>query len=312
MFYANLPNIETENWLNKPEELDLTGKVVLVDFFAYSCVNCLRTIPFLKQLDRKYASLGLVIIGIHTPEFEFEKNLENVSAAIEKYKITWPVAIDNTTALWQEFSNKYWPTKYLVDKNGKIIYSHVGEGNYRETENEIRTLLKLEAISKEEYKLDDPLENTFCIQPTPETYLGYFRGKPQQDNDLVYDLAYNFAKTENLKSDRFSLSGQFLLTPEYVESVNFNSKIYLNFSATELNLVVIPIGENCTIEVQINGEAPLKKFWGKDLNEDGKLVITEHRMYNILKAKEGLSAELALNPHESNFRAFAFTFSGCN
>jgi thiol-disulfide isomerase/thioredoxin len=312
LFYSNLPKIESETWINRDENLDLEGKIVLVDFFAYSCVNCLRTIPFLKQLERKYASLGLVIIGVHTPEFEFEKIQANVQNAIDYYKISWPVAIDNNLEIWHQFSNKYWPTKYLSNQNGKIVYSHIGEGNYLETENQIRSLLELEPISKEDYKLDDPLENNFCIKPTPETYLGYHRGKSQQDHELMYDLTYNYAKPEVIDQDRFALSGQFILMSEFVESVNFNSRIFLNFSATEVNLVVMPVNEQCTIELLINGEKVLKKFWGKDIQEDGKVVVGEAKMYNLLKIKEGFSGELQINAFEGNFRAFAFTFSGCN
>jgi thiol-disulfide isomerase/thioredoxin len=312
LFFANLPKIETENWLNVEVTPEVEGKVVLIDFFSYSCVNCLRTIPHLRQLHRKYAAKGLIIIGVHTPEFEFEKDIENVKNAIEEQKITWPVAVDNTHEIWQQFSNKYWPTKYLANEKGKIIYNHVGEGNYLETENQICQLLGLELTAKEDFKLDDPLENSFCIKPTPETYLGYHRGKPQQDSELIYDSIYTFAKTESLEDDRFSLSGQFILMADYVESQNFNSKIHLRFNATEINLVVIPNGEQCTLELTIDGSPMLKKHYGKDLNEDGRLVVDKQKMYNILKSKEGVSAEISISAFEGNFRAFAFTFSGCN
>jgi thiol-disulfide isomerase/thioredoxin len=312
LFFSNLPKIETETWLNCEEAPDLTEKIVLVDFFTYSCVNCIRTFKHLQSLYKKYSSLGLVIVGVHTPEFEFEKNIENVKEALEKYKIEWPVAVDNNLAIWQEFSNKYWPSKYLANTKGKIIYSHFGEGSYLETENEIRALLGLDPIAKEDFHIDDPLEGSFCIKPTPETYLGSHRGKPQQDQELVYDIAYNFAKTDNLDDDRFSLSGQFVLMSEFVESVNYNSKVYLKFSGTEVNLVVIPVAESCKIQIRLDGEPLLKKHYGKDLNENGELEVTSHRMYNLIKSKEGLTGEITLIAHEGNFRAFAFTFSGCD
>lgn len=312
MFFANLPKIVSDTWLNAEDAPDLTDKVVLVDFFTYSCVNCIRTFPHLKQLQKNYGHLGLVIIGVHTPEFEFEKSIENIQMMLDKYKITWPVAVDNNHAIWDAFSNKYWPSKYLANQKQKIVFNHYGEGHYFETENEIRQLLGLEPILKEDFKLDDPLESNFCIKPTPETYLGYHRGKPQQDHELVYDIPYNFAKTDSLETDRFSLSGQFLLMSEFVESCNYNSSLYLNFSATEVNLVIIPVEESCKLKISFNGSDLLKKHYGKDLTEDGFLEVSEERMFTILKSKEGISGELCLNPLEGNFRAFAFTFSGCN
>ena len=127
-------------WLNSsPLKLSkLKGKVVLVDFWTYSCINCQRTLPYLKTWWQKYQDKGLVIIGVHTPEFEFEKELKNVKEALKKYDVTWPVVLDNDYLIWNSFANHYWPAKYLIDHQGKIIYTHFGEGNYQETELEIQ------------------------------------------------------------------------------------------------------------------------------------------------------------------------------
>ena len=312
VFFTNLPKIEGSIWINSDPIEELEAKVILVDFFTYSCVNCIRTIPHLVQLHKNYKDLGLQIIGVHTPEFEFEKDVENVKKALKKLKINWPVVIDNDNALWQAFGNKYWPTKYIANENKKIVYSHFGEGSYLETENEIRLLLGLDQISKEDFKLDDPLEINFCVKPTPETYLGYYRGKPQQDEELVYDMPYNFARPENLEADRFSLSGQFNLKAEFVESVNFQSSLILSFTATEVNLVVLPVGEECKIKIQLDGQDLTPKQRGKDVDTESYLTVLESRMYNLVKSKEGLTGALTLTPQEGNFRAFAFTFSGCN
>ncbi len=313
VFSVNLPQIEGTTWFNSDPltNKDFEGKVVLLDFFTYSCVNCLRTLKHLRELHKKYSSLGLLIIGIHTPEFEFEKSPANVEKALKDLKIKWPVVMDNDLNLWHLLANKYWPTKYLANPAGKIVYSHVGEGKYLETENEIRTLFNLDPIEAEKFKLEDPLKTNFCLKPTPETYLGYHRGKPANEEELVYDMPYNFVKPEIIAEDRFALDGQFNLKPEFVESVNYNSTVHLHFSATEINLVIIPVDESCTLEVKLNGEKIPDNLAGADV-QDGMLKVTDNRMYELLKADQGLSGVLTIQPFEGNFRAFAFTFSGCN
>jgi thiol-disulfide isomerase/thioredoxin len=165
VFSLNLPQIEGTPWFNSEPltNKDFEGKVVLLDFFTYSCVNCLRSLKHLRELHKKYSSLGLVIIGIHTPEFEFEKSSANVEKALKDLKIKWPVVIDNDLNLWHLFANKYWPSKYLSNKDGKIVFSHVGEGKYLETENEIRTLLELDPIEPEKFKLEDYKTNRRCM-----------------------------------------------------------------------------------------------------------------------------------------------------
>lgn len=311
MFFSNLPKIEAAEWLNCESPPEIEGKVVLVDFFTYSCVNCLRTLNHLKQLHRNYASKGLVIVGVHSPEFEFEKSSENLQMALDKYKVTWPVAVDNSHEIWHSFSNKYWPAKYLANEKGKIVYSHFGEGHYFETENEIRELLGLDPISKEDFKLEDPLENLSGsgVKVSPEIYLGYHRGKPAQaDDHLVYDTIYNFARSNEIEADRYSLSGQFLLRPEFVESVNYNSKLLVNVSGNEVNLIIAPIDESCKIELLFNDELLLKKMYGKDLDEDGRVLIDGSRMYNLMRDKDGFTGVLTVKAFEGNFRAFAFTF----
>lgn len=311
MFFSNLPKIESSEWVNCEHPPEIEGKIVLVDFFTYSCVNCLRTLNHMRQLHRNYASKGLVIIGVHTPEFEFEKSPENLQMALEKYKISWPVVIDNSHEIWHAFSNKYWPAKYLANEKGKIVYTHFGEGKYLETENEIRELLGLEPLDKSEFKIEDPYE-TFGedeVRVSPEIYLGYHRGKPVQDDDhLVYDSEYNFARATEITEDRYSLSGQFLLRPEFVESVNYNSKLLLNFSGHEVNLVIVPVDESCKIELFLDGEPLFKKTYGKDVGEDGKILIDGSRMYNLVRDKDGVSGVLTVQAFEGNFRAFAFTF----
>ena len=160
-----------EGWINsEPLDLEtLRGKVVLIDFWTYSCINCIRTLPHIKEWYKKYKDNGLVIIGVHTPEFEFEKKLSNVQSAVKDFGITYPVALDNNYSTWQNYDNHYWPAHYLINQDGAISYTHFGEGNYLETENEIRKLLKLPLLNQ----LTE--EKSFHGRITPETYLGSAR-----------------------------------------------------------------------------------------------------------------------------------------
>ena len=161
------------NWINSPPLTmqRLKGKVVLVNFWTYSCINCIRTLPYLTGWDKKYRGQGLVIVGVHAPEFEFEKNLDNVRAAVAQYGIAYPVAQDNGFATWDNFKNSYWPAHYLIDRDGRVVYTHFGEGDYQVTENNIRYLLGLKP-AKEGEAAEAPAA---AVEETPETYLGYER-----------------------------------------------------------------------------------------------------------------------------------------
>ncbi len=154
---------------------DLNGKVVLIDFWTYSCINCIRTLPYLKEWHSKYSDKGLEIIGVHTPEFEFEKDYDNVKMAVEKYGIKYPVVLDNDYKTWNAYKNQFWPRKYLIDANGFIRYDHIGEGAYEETEKKIQELLA-EMGSKVDQEISKP-QNVIDVNPikvnTPELYLGY-------------------------------------------------------------------------------------------------------------------------------------------
>src|SRR3989338_3088212 len=182
--YRKAPNFAgIEKWINSmPLTMDrLNGKVVLVDFWTYTCINCIRTIPYLNEWDKKYRNDGLVIVGVHTPEFEFEKKYENVLKAVSEYQIKYPVAQDNNYATWSAYQNRYWPHKYLIDMDGYIRYDHIGEGNYDETEKMIQVLLKerMERIKRIEYNKPDisQPQNTINVDfyniNTPEIYFGY-------------------------------------------------------------------------------------------------------------------------------------------
>ena len=161
------------NWINsKPLNLEqLYGKVILVDFWTYSCINCVRTLPYLKEWYKKYADKGFIIVGVHTPEFEFEKDFNNVKDAVKRFDLLYPIALDNNYSTWRNFHNRYWPAHFIIDQNGIVQYMHFGEGEYITTENKIRSLLNLSPVIKEEEKVKPE------FRQTPETYLGFLRAQ---------------------------------------------------------------------------------------------------------------------------------------
>ncbi|MEK9179194.1 MAG: redoxin family protein, partial [Patescibacteria group bacterium] len=197
------------NWLNSKRPLtmqELRGRVVLVDFWTYTCINCIRTLPYIKEWHKKYASKGLVVIGVHTPEFEFEKKKENVQNAISQYELTYPVAQDNNYSTWNAFNNQYWPAKYLIDKNGTIRYTHFGEGNYEETERVIQELLGEKVTTNQESVLSVPSLLYDNAPLTPETYLGFSRADRYTNTKDVIPLHF------------VRLSGEWNSQSEYIQS----------------------------------------------------------------------------------------------
>jgi len=212
---------------------ELKGKVVLIDFWTYTCINCIRTFPYLKTWNDKYKDKGLVIIGIHTPEFEFEKSSENVEKAITDFGIEYPVIQDNNYATWRAYNNRYWPAKYLIDKEGKIRFAHFGEGAYDETELVIQTLLTETGVEVDE-EIDNP-ESNGSVR-TPEIYLGHARmdyfwspGDIAKDSNKIY----KFPTT--LPIDSFAFEGEWNVHEEY-SNPSAGSKIKLHFEGKEVNL----------------------------------------------------------------------------
>src|SRR5579859_745423 len=194
-------------WLNSPPlslKKDLQGKVVLVDFWTYSCINCIRTLPYLRKWYDTYKDQGFVIIGVHSPEFAFEKKTENVARAIKDLQVTWPVVQDNDLKIWGAYNNEFWPAHYLIDQKGKIRYTHFGEGNYVETENAIRQLLSEKPVAATE-----PLIPSH--QLTPETYLGWGRGRLSytNENSLKTDQTATYDFKSNLPDDAVGLKGDW-------------------------------------------------------------------------------------------------------
>lgn len=302
-------------WLNSPPltAVDLADKAWLVDFWTYSCVNCLRTIPHLQKWWEEYRGQGLVIIGVHTPEFSFEKDKDNVALACQQLGITWPVVLDNDYRNWQAYHNRYWPSKYLIDRQGKIAYSHFGEGNYQETEMAIQGAL-MEANRRFVPHLaaaDNSELGAVCFRPTPEKYCGYARGHLINGENIAEDQEQDYDLPDELPPDSLGLSGRFIVTREYVQPVQPEAMVKLQFTATEVNVVLHPVGSEGVVKVLLNGQNVPAPARGADLDAAGQLKLDRPRMYNLLRSREGMTATLSLQPAQGSFQCYAFTFSGC-
>ncbi len=294
-------------WLNsEPLKLaDLRGKVVLIDFWTYSCINCQRTFPYLKSWWEKYKDKGLVIIGVHSPEFEFEKNVRNVEQALRDFGLTYPVMQDNNFATWQAYNNRYWPAKYLIDKDGNIRYSHFGEGQYDQTEEAIQELLKesgsdvsAEQISNPEYRI---------YARTPELYLGYGRmeylaspEKVQPNREAVYSLP------TVLSPNTFAYQGNWTVMTEY-SAPSAGARLHLNFEAKEVFLVARPKNGNGTagtIKIFLDNQV---QALGED-SQDGVVTVDTDRLYKLINLSEPGRHELRIEFEDDNVEIYAFTF----
>jgi cytochrome c biogenesis protein CcdA/thiol-disulfide isomerase/thioredoxin len=296
-----------QDWINsKPLMLaNLKGKVVLIDFWTYSCINCVRTLPTITSWDQKYRDKGLVIIGVHSPEFEFEKNVDNIKTAIGKYGINYPVAVDNTLSTWVNFKNRYWPAHYLIDHNGQVVYTHFGEGDYAVTENNIRYLLGLKGKANE-----TPSENTVAANQTPETYLGTKRAENfggmqalQRDTSAAYELS------EVLPEHCWSLGGKWKVEGEKITTQDHDAVLRLNFTARKVFLVMgTANGQPQRISLQLNGK-PIGNSAGKDVTE-GSLMVGGHALYELVNQPVSQNGLLEIDVSGPGLEAYAFTFGG--
>ncbi len=304
--YGKAPDfISGGQWINSsPLTIEsLRGKVVLVDFWTYTCINCQRTLPYLKSWYEKYKEDGLVVIGVHTPEFEFEKNTDNVKEAVEDFKLTYPVMQDNNYDTWSAYSNRYWPAKYLIDKDGVIRYFHFGEGEYDQTEKAIQDLLgasDTQTISNPEYEINSK---------TPELYLGYSRIQYlSSPEEIQKDKSALYSSPQTQDSSTFSYQGMWTIGSEYAMPEK-GSKLLLNFDAEDVFLVMRPKEKNNSgnISLKLNGKLIPKTAQGKDVDE-GIVQITKDKLYNLIHFEKAQKAQLEIEFLDNNIQAFAFTF----
>lgn len=310
-------------WLNSKSLTlaKLRGKVVLVDFWTYSCVNCIRTAPHLNRFYETYKDQGLVIIGIHTPEFAFEKDSENVKDAMRDHGIEYPVVLDPEYELWKLYANKYWPHAFLINKDGYIVYDHAGEGGYAQTEFEIqKALAEVGAKDLPAIGPDETIGGGLCYKTTPETYLGYLRGQIGNMGDILPDVEEAFTDGKEHKDDVPYLHGHFRVSGEYVEHTRKlslpNEYLALKYSAFSANLVMATTdGKTATVFIELDGKPLPEDMAGEDVSytKDGQaeIVVREPKMYRLVNAKMYHRGTLKLKTGGDNVRFFAFTFGGC-
>lgn len=290
-----------QEWINtKPlSPATLRGTVFLVDFWTYSCINCVRTLPYLKKWYTDYHDKGFTIVGIHTPEFEFEKDPANVKSAVKRFGIEYPVALDNEYKTWQNYHNSYWPAHYLADQTGIIKEIHFGEGNYTETENEIRKLLGLEPITQGK-------QEVVRARQTPETYLGASRGrsysntiKPNQISDYSYSGA--------LGQDQVGLTGQWYVAPEFIQSNSDSARLSINFTANRVYLVMAS-AQSKPVTLFLDDNPLPAEFAGKDVTDTNTLIVKESRMYDLIDLKKNNGNHLLTLQVPKDVQLYAFTF----
>ena len=323
------------SWLNsEPLTLaGLRGQVVLVDFWTYTCVNCIRTLPYLRDWHAKYSDNGLVILGIHTPEFEFEKVRENVARAIETHELGWAVAQDNDFLTWRAFNNRFWPAKYLIDSEGYIRYRHFGEGKYDETEQEIRKLLEdagydvsnIQLNSDEGQRVDPQARSGTATGQTRELYAGTERNRyadiPYIGNEEYYGIPLNSVQAYQDPIAHINhllyLQGEWINGPESLQHArtteNLEDYIALKFFGTSVNVVIDAEGADpFDVVITIADEPVPQHYQGSDIivDEDGTTAIRvdEPRMYNLVQLPEYGGHELKLLSNSEHFSVFAFTF----
>ena len=329
-------------WINSEElilsELQAENRVVLIDFWTYTCINCIRTLPYLKQWHEKYADRGLVIIGIHTPEFEFEKSLENVKEAVEGFEIEYPVVQDNNYWTWNAFNNRYWPAKYLIDTDGYIRYMHFGEGRYDETEQAIRLLL--EEADRAVADIADDLNPIRLVAPnavssrspdglTRELYAGTGRnyGALRSGRTAPYVLNEEYYERGNTDTE-YTDPGEHLNHHIYLHGLwhngeeslrharmteDFEDYMALRFNAVDVNVVLRTRSETpYTVQVRMDGAPLTVEDAGSDIwfDDEGRSFITvdEPRLYGLVRLDAFEGHELTLSSNSDDFEVFAFTF----
>ncbi|GAB7543172.1 cytochrome c biogenesis protein DipZ [Cupriavidus sp. CuC1] len=309
-------------WLNSPPLTAeaLRGKVVLVDFWTYSCINCLRTLPYVKAWAQKYRDQGLVVIGVHAPEFAFERNLDNVKKATRDLGIDYPVAVDNNYAIWRAFNNQYWPAHYFIDAQGQIRFHHFGEGEYARSEQVIQQLLA-EAGHADAAKVAMGIGNADAqgvqmaadkaeIQ-SGETYLGYERAQNfASPGGEAQDRAHTYTAPVNPALNDWGLAGTWRVGAEHAALAGASGRIVYRFHARDLHLVLGPgkDGKPVRFRVSIDGAAP-GDARGTDVAADGSGTVTEQRLYQLVR-QTGKVAEhtFAIEFLDPGVEAYAFTF----
>lgn len=271
---------DIQAWLNsEPLTMEkLKGKVVLVDFWTYSCINCVRTLPFITGFDKKYRDKGLVVIGVHAPEFEFEKNVDNIKNAIAQHHIEYPVAVDSNLSTWDKYQNRYWPAQYLINKEGKVVYTHFGEGDDEIIEHNIKALLDIERPDTVEAESPQ-----YHVDQTPETYLGTMRA----------DRYTPVVPTKH----HWTIHGKWDIQSEKIVSESPDATLTINFNAQKVFLVMgTKTGEPIQATIFLNG------------HPYGMITVDRHTLYQLLDQHEFKNGILQIKANAPGLELYAFTF----
>jgi thiol-disulfide isomerase/thioredoxin len=315
-----LPSLDGAiGWLNsRPLTPDgVRGKVVLVEFLTYTCINWLRTLPYVRTWSEKYRGHGLAVVGVHTPEFEFEKDVENVRRAVTDMRIEFPIAIDSDYAVWRAFSNHYWPALYFVDAMGRIRHHHFGEGEYDRSETVLQQLLA-EAGSGGFDRSITPVEGEGAEAApdweslrTPETYVGYEQAERFASPDgAVLGVRRSYAVPERMRLNQWGLGGEWTVQRGLARLNEPDGRIAYRFHARDLHLVMGPAtrGAPVRFRVTIDGQTPGAAH-GVDLDEQGLGTVTEQRLYQLIRQPAPIAdRQFEIQFLDPGVEAFAFTF----
>ena len=294
---------------------DLRGKTLLVDFWTYSCINCLRALPYVRAWEAKYRDHGLVIVGVHAPEFAFERDEHNVRQAVHDLGVVYPVAMDNNFAIWRAFHNRFWPQHYLIDANGHIRYVHSGEGEYESTEHAIQALLVQDGQSNIPMGVVNPnasgamAEASTASGPrSPETYVGYARARNFASGDQVRDAARAYTTPASLTLNQWGLTGNWTISAQSATANAADNTLTYRLRARDLHLVMGPGAHPVRFRVTIDGHAPGVDH-GADINAAGEGVVNGQRLYHLLRVQNA-NAEHTFQIEflEREVQVFSFTF----
>ena len=306
-------------WLNSPplSAAELRGKVVLVDFWTYTCINWLRTLPYVRAWAEKYKEHGVVVIGVHTPEFSFEHDLENVRRAVKDMRVEYPIAIDNDYAIWDAFDNHYWPALYLVDAQGRLRSHHFGEGAYEQSEMILQQLLAEAGIGGIAHELVSveaqgaEAAADWGSLRSPETYVGDARAKHfASPGGAVLDKPRVYSAPTRLMLNHWALSGDWTVEREATVLNTANGRIAYRFHARDLHLVMGPAarGTSVRFRVLIDGQPPGAAH-GIDVDEQGNGTVTQQRLYQLIRQPKPIAdRHFEIEFLDAGVEAFVFTF----
>jgi thiol-disulfide isomerase/thioredoxin len=317
---SELASLERANeWLNSPPltASALRGKVVLIDFWTYTCINWMRTLPFVRAWAEKYKDQGLVVIGVHSPEFSFEKNITNVRWAVKALRVDYPVVLDSEHVIWRAFNNQYWPALYFIDAQGRVRHYHFGEGSYEQSEMVIQRLLteagagglRDDLVSTDARGLEVAAD--WGSLKSPENYVGYGRTDNfASPGGAVWDAPRAYALPAQLRLNEWALSGDWTMKSEAVVLNTANGRIAYRFHARDLHLVMGPAapGTSVRFRVLIDGQPPGAAH-GTDIDEQGNGTVTEQRLYQLIRQPRPFAdRQFEIEFLGSGVEAFAFTF----